>query len=130
MLSAFLALSIALVSCSAFPVNNKTVQGRYDLKGDWFAGEYIVLSEKEFEYGKFTDVVGLPQMEKFPVKGKYTLDGCLLTLHHHLVDSPHRIITPHNGRFVILKPGEADLFLQTGRISMAALYQGPLNSPN
>ena len=132
MLLALLALSTGLVSCSSVPITNKAVQGRYDLdeKGGWFAGEYIVLREKDFEYGQFTDVVGDPRMDKFPVRGKYTLDGCLLTLHHRLVESPHRIITPYSGRFVILKPGEADLLLQTRKISMAALYQSPLNRPN
>ncbi|MCB1276828.1 hypothetical protein [Prosthecobacter sp.] len=129
------ALLVSLSGCASFtsvPITNKAVQGRYTLdeKGGWYAGEYIVLREKDFEYGQFTDVVGDPRMEMFPLRGRYKLDGCLLTLDHRLVESPHRIITPHKGRLIILKPNEADLLLQTGKISLEALYQRPLSRPN
>ena len=98
-------------------------------KDIWFAGEYLTLREKDFEYGRFTDVVGFVRFAKYPVRGKYTLNGCLLTLNHPAVENPERIITPYKGRFIILKPDEADLFLQTRTVSFMALYQSPLKQP-
>ncbi|MHB1079261.1 MAG: hypothetical protein ACYC67_07645 [Prosthecobacter sp.] len=131
-LLAVFACFASVVSCvSSVTISNKTVQGQYHLneKDTWFAGEYLTLREKDFEYGRFTDVVGFAPFAKYPVRGKYTLDGCLLTLNHPAVDIPQRIITPYKGRFIILKPDEADLFLQKRTVSYMALYQSPLKQP-
>ena len=131
LLAAFVCLASAVSCSSSVTISTKTVQGRYHLneKDTWFAGEYLTLREKDFEYGRFTDVVGFAPFAKYPVRGKYTLDGCLLTLNHPAVENPQRIITPCKGRFIILKPAEADLFLQKRTVAPMALYQSPLKEP-
>ena len=122
-----LLTGLTLTACSGVPITPQALQGSYELlgarDGRWFAGESIELSNETFVYSIFTDVPNDPRMNRFPVRGGYSISGSLITLHHPAVPFPRRIITRRFGRFVLWKPEQREEYLRTHRKPKNLLYQ-------
>ena len=114
-----------LGACSTVPTNHETVRGRYELRpgSSYYAGEWFVLRDGKFEGGIFTDCMDDPRLKHFPVRGRYSLRGCLLTFHHPLIFDPQRILLRRGERFTMWTPQEYAEFLRTHRTSGSVLYQ-------
>ena len=117
---------VSLISCTS--PEPASVEGRYNLADDIdaYAGEYIILAKKDFKYGRFTDVVPDPYEKEYPLKGSYTVDGCLVSLDIPGRFSFNRILTWKNGRYLMWKPKEYHTYLKTKRVPNGVLYQAQL----
>lgn len=122
-----LLIGLLLTGCSGLPITAQSIQGSYRLHGArdgrWYAGESIELLKESFVYSIFTDVVNDPRIDRFPVRGRYSINGSLITLHHPAVPSPQRIITRQFGRFVLWKPEQHEAYLSSRRKPGDLLYQ-------
>ncbi|MHA3774107.1 hypothetical protein ACXR0O_21470 [Verrucomicrobiota bacterium sgz303538] len=119
-----LAVPVLLGGCSTVPITQETIEGTYELRGkNWYAGESVALRNGSFTYSIFTDYIDDPRLKRFPVTGRYTLEGSWITLHHPDVPSPRMILIRRSGRFELWTPEQREQFLRTGRTPEDVLYQ-------
>lgn len=125
-----LAAALLLSSCKTIPINNQTIRGRYTYEGQpngmWNAGEAIVLGDGTFEYSLYTaDLVENPQSGRFPIRGRYKLDGSTIIFLNSSVPYPERTLTRRHKLFVMWTPKQIDEFHATGLRPNDLLYQQP-----
>jgi len=114
-----------LQACSTIPTTPESIRGRYELRSGpmYYAGEWIDLGNGTFEAGIFTDVLNDERLKHYPIRGGYTLDGCLITFQSRFVSKPRRILVRRGGRFTMWTPSDYEEFLRTRHTADSVLYQ-------
>jgi len=108
-----------LCGCASAPPAAK-IQGHYTVRGEgWSAYEDITLSNGNFRWLFVTGGARLPDS----LTGFYSFEGNLLIFHHPLMRQPKRVLTQHNGNYVMWTPTQYKEFLKTGQTPMDVLYQ-------
>lgn len=125
-----LVAALLLSSCKVIPITTQTIRGRYTYEGQpngmWNAGESIVLGDGTFEYSLYTaDLVENPQSGRYPIRGRYKLDGATITFLNSAVPYPERTLTHRHKLFVMWTPKQIDEFHSTGLHPNDLLYQQP-----
>jgi hypothetical protein len=122
--------AICLGACAATPITPQTIRGKYEIEGApegmWYGGEMIVLGNGTFEYSLYTpDLVENPQSMRYPIHGRYKLDGSTITFLNPSVPSPQRTLTHRRKLFVLWTPKQVEDYRQTGAQPADLLYQHP-----
>jgi len=128
-LSALIA-ALLLSACTVIPITPKTISGKYQYEGRpegmWYGGESIVLGEDTFEYSLYTaDLVENPHSTRYPIRGRYKLEGSTITFLDPGVHYPKRTITRRHKLFVLWTPKQIEEFHETRRQPSDLLYQQP-----
>jgi hypothetical protein len=123
-----LAVALLFSSCKVIPITPHTVSGKYVYEGQpngmWNAGESIVLGEGTFEYSLYTaDLVDHPQSDRYPIRGRYKLDGATITFLAPGIPYPERTLTRRHKLFVMWTPKQIDEYHATGVCPNDLLYQ-------
>jgi hypothetical protein len=125
--SFLLFAAMLLSACKTVPITPQTISGRYEMigkpEGLWYSGESLVLGDGTFQYWLFTDLADDPRLARYPVSGRYTLDGRTITLHDPAVLSPQRTIKRLDRRFTLWTPKQAAVSMEPGRIPDDVLVQ-------
>jgi len=131
-LPGLLAFAVALLlgACAVVPITPQTIAGKYEIEGRpegmWNGGEAIVLGEGTFEYSLYTaDLVENPHSTRYPIRGRYKLDGPTITFLNSSVPYPQRTLTRRHKLFVLWTPKQIDDYHQSGRKPDDLLYQHP-----
>lgn len=124
------AAALLLGACAVIPITPQTIRGKYEVEGRpegmWYGGETIVLGENTFEYSLYTpDLVDNPHSMRYPIRGRYKLDGSTITFLSPQVPYPQRTITRRQKLFVLWTSKQVDEYQQTGRKPEDLLYQHP-----
>ena len=127
--SALLA-ALLLSACTVIPITPQTISGKYAFEGKpegmWYGGESIVLGEGTFDYSLYTaDVIDNPHSTRYPIRGRYKLEGSTITFLHSGVPYPQRTLTRRQKLFVMWTPKQIDQYHETGRWPGDLLYQQP-----
>jgi hypothetical protein len=126
-----LAATLLLSACTVVPITPQTIRGKYEYEGKpeglWYGGESIVLGEGTFEYTLYTatDVVDSARSTRYPIRGRYKLDGDTITFLNPAVHYPQRTLTRRHKLFVLWTPKQIDEYHQSGRWPGDLLYQQP-----
>ena len=114
-----LVVLLVLSACTSIPINQQTIRGRYEMlgkpEGGWYAGEALVLGDGTFQYWLFTPVPDDPRSGRYPVSGRYTLEGSTITLHHPAVLVPQRSITREGKQFLLWTDKQLAAYRDTHR---------------
>ncbi len=85
-----------------------------------------MLVEVTFEYSLFTaELVDNPRSMRYPIHGRYKLDGATVTFLNPAVPYPQRTLTRRHKMIVLWTPKQLDEYHQTGRKPDDLLYQHP-----
>jgi hypothetical protein len=125
-----LAVALFLGACTTVPITPQTIAGKYEYEGHpegmWYGGERIVLGEGTFEYSLYTpDLVQNPSTMRYPIRGRYKLDGSTITFLSPSVPYPERTLTHRSKLFVMWTPKQIEDFHQIGHRPDDLLYQHP-----
>jgi len=125
-----LLTALLLVGCAVKPINPQTISGHYEMIGQpeglWYAGESLTLHEDStFQYSLYTALADDPRLAKYPVNGRYTLDGATLTLHHPAVLFPQRTIVHYHKLFALWSAKQREAYQGTGHFPDDVLLQKP-----
>ena len=125
-----LAATLLLSACAVIPITPKTIAGKYEIEGKpvglWNGGESVVLHEGTFEYSLFTtDLVENPHSTRYPIRGRYKLDGATITFLDSGVPYPRRTLTRRDKLFVLWTQKQIDDYHESGRWPDDLLYQHP-----
>jgi len=121
-----LATALLLGACATGPISPQSVAGRYESKGGPadYGGETIVLGEGTFEYTVHaSDIAANAERLRYPIRGRYRLDGSTITFLSPSVANPERTLTRRNNQFILWTQDQLDDYHQIGRRPDDLLYQ-------
>lgn len=121
-----LAAALLLCACATGPISPQTIAGRYEYehRPEGYGGESIVLGEGTFEYSVHTpDIAANIENLRYPIRGRYKLDGSTITFLSPSVANPERTLTRRNNQFVLWTQDQLDDYRQTGHRPDDLLYQ-------
>jgi len=121
-----LAAALLLGACATGPISPQSIVGRYEYQGRPadYGGETIVLGEGTFEYTVHApDIAANVENRRYPIRGRYRLDGSTITFLSPSVANPERTLTRRNNQFMMWTQDQLDDYHQTGRRPDDLLYQ-------
>jgi hypothetical protein len=126
--AALVAICLALAGCKTVPINTQTIRGHYEMMGKpeglWYTGESLELGDGTFSYSLFTELSDDARAQRYPVTGRYTLEGATISLHNPAVLFPQRSITRLHKQFLLWTPKQREFYRETKRIPDDCLLQG------
>jgi hypothetical protein len=123
-----LAATLLLSACAVIPITPQTISGKYEIEGQpvgmWNSGETIILGAGTFEYSLYTaDLVENPSSSRYPIRGRYKLDGATITFLNSEVPYPQRTLTRRHKLFVLWTQKQIDDYHESSRWPEDLLYQ-------